>query len=44
MTLQNETQKAISKFNGLTLEEHQVLVNIARPQHGNRNNLNKRRF
>ena len=55
MGSQSEMQKAISMFNGYTLDERQIVVNVARPreerggygsrpQHGNRNNPNKRRY
>jgi len=52
----SEVQKAISMFNGYTLDERQLTVNVARPreersgggygqqQRGNRNNTNKRRY
>jgi RNA recognition motif-containing protein len=51
----SEVQKAISMFNGYTLDERQLTVNVARPreersgggfgqQRGNRNNSNKRRY
>ena len=55
MSSQSEVQKAISMFNGYTLNERQLTVNVARPreerhgggsrpQHSNRNNPNKRRY
>jgi cold-inducible RNA-binding protein len=56
MSSQSEVQKAISMFNGYTLDERQMAVSVARPreersgsggnrqQHGNRNNTNKRRY
>ena len=55
MSSQDEVQKAISMFNGHTLNERQLTVNVARPreersggdsrpQHRNRNNPNKRRY
>src|SRR5512138_2539890 len=55
MSSQAEVQKAISMFNGYTLDGRQILVNVARPReersgygsrprHGNRNNPNKRRY
>ena len=55
MGSQSEMQKAISMFNGYTLEDRQLTVNVARPreersnygsrpQHSNRNNPNKRRY
>ena len=51
----SEVQKAISMFNGYTLDERQLTVNVARPreersgggfgqQRGNRNSSNKRRY
>jgi RNA recognition motif-containing protein len=51
----SEVQKAISMFNGYTLDDRQLTVNVARPreergragfgqQRGNRNNSNKRRY
>ena len=55
MGSQTEVQKAISMFNGYTLDERQLAVNVARPredrsgggyrsQNKNRNNSNKRRY
>jgi RNA recognition motif-containing protein len=56
MSSQSEVQKAISMFNGYTLDDRQMTVNVARPreersggggnrqQHGNRNNTNRRRY
>ena len=56
MTSQAEMQTAISMFNGYTLEERQLAVNVARPreaprggggsrsQYNNRDNNNKRRY
>src|SRR5512141_2813184 len=43
MTTQSEAQKAISMFNGYTLDERQLAVNVARPREersggGNRQN------
>jgi RNA recognition motif-containing protein len=52
----SEVQKAISMFNGYTLDDRQLTVNVARPreergrgggfgqQRGNRNNSNRRRY
>jgi RNA recognition motif-containing protein len=55
MSSQSEVQKAISMFNGYTLDERQLAVSVARPreersgggsyqQRNNRNNSNKRRY
>ena len=55
MSSQSEVQKAISMFNGYTLDERKMAVSVARPreehsgggyrqQHNNRNNNNKRRY
>jgi cold-inducible RNA-binding protein len=55
MTSQSEVQKAISMFNGYSLDERQLTVNVARPReersgggsrqpHKDRNNPNKRRY
>ena len=51
LSSQAEVQKAISMFNGHTLNERQIEVNVARPRetrHGGgslyQNNANKRRY
>lgn len=55
MSSQSEAQKAISMFNGYTLNERQLTVNVARPREerggfrqkrpgGHNNNSNKRRY
>ena len=55
MGSQTEVQKAISMFNGYSLDDRQLAVNVARPreerggggyhsQNKNRNNSNKRRY
>jgi RNA recognition motif-containing protein len=55
MSSQSEVQKAISMFNGYSLDERQLTVSVARPreersgggfrqQNSNRNDSNKRRY
>src|SRR5512138_2988084 len=55
MSSPGEVQKAISFFNGYTLDGRQILVNVARPreertgdrsrpQHSSRNNPNRRHY